>query len=163
MGDLMKKFDRGTVQARAQEIIFSSPKTITLREGCRQALHELYGSNPEALLEAAATLAAGAMSGLRQRTYDLPEQNQLTLMPDIPGIIGITSPDGDLFVLKPEATHGQVRQWAKEGLQLHSTQRLRFRRFIKDLEITDDVPEESRWTETRAIGEERKRKVLDNK
>src|SRR5258708_40077680 len=97
-----RKFDRGTVQARAQEIVFLAQSPITLVEACRQSLAELYGDNPEVLLGVAASLAAGTMSGLRQRTYRLPEQ--ATLTSDIPSVIGITTPDGDLFILKSEAT-----------------------------------------------------------
>lgn len=156
----MKTFDRGTVQARAQEISCNSPTPITVREACKQALRELYGNNPDALLDAAATLAAGAMSGLRQRTYQLPEQ--LTLTSDIPGVIGITTPDGDLIIPKSEATAAQVRQWAKEAMQHHSAQRLRFKRFAKDLEIADDEPDETRWAELRAVIEERKIKALES-
>src|SRR6266536_1579478 len=145
----MKTFDRGTVQARAQEISCNSPAPITVRAACRQALQELYGNDPAALLEAAATMAAGAMTGLRQRTYELPEQ--LTLTSDIPGVIGITTPDGDLIIPRSEATAGQVRQWNREALQHHSTQRLRHKRFAKDLKVAEDEPDESRWTEHRAV------------
>jgi hypothetical protein len=157
----MKTFDRGTVQARAQEISCSSLTPITVREACKRALHELYGNSPEALLDAAATLAAGAMSGLRQRTYELPEQ--ATLTSDIPGVIGITTPDGDLIIPKAEATAAQVRQWNKEALQHHSTQRLRHKRFAKDLKIAEDEPDETRWAELRHVIEERKIKMLESK
>src|SRR6266700_1473191 len=150
----MKTYDRGTVQARAQEISCNSSKPITVREACRQALHELYGNNPDALLEAAATLAAGAMSGLRQRTYELPEQ--ATLTSDIPGIIGITTPEGDLIIPRAEAAAGQVRQWNREALQHHSTQRLRHKRFAKDLKIAEDEPDETGWPEMRSVIEARK-------
>jgi len=156
----MRTFDRGTVQARAQEISCSSPTPITVRDACKQALRELYGNNPDALLEAAATLAAGAMSGLRQRTYQLPEQ--ATLTSDIPGVIGITTPDGDLIIPRPEATAAQVRQWAKEAMQHHSTQRLRFKRFAKDLAVAEDEPDDVKWTEMRAIIEARKLKALES-
>jgi hypothetical protein len=156
----VKTFDRGTIQARAQEISYNSPVPIAVREACKQALQERYGSNPDALLEAAATLAAGAMSGLRQRTYHLPEQ--ATLISDIPGVIGITTPDGDLIIPKAEATAEQVRQWNKEALQHHSTQRLRHRRFAKDLAIAEDEPGETRWAEMRGVIQERKLKMLES-
>lgn len=155
-----KTFDRGTVQARAQEISCNSLAPMTVRDACKQALSELYGNNPEALLDAAATLAAGTMSGLRQRTYELPEQ--ATLTSDIPGVIGITTPDGDLIIPRAEATIEQVRQWNREALQHHSTQRLRHKRFQKDLEIVEDEPGDVKWTETRAILETRKLKALES-
>jgi hypothetical protein len=157
---MKKRFDRGTIQARAQEIIQASTQPIAVREACKQALAELYGGDATALLEAAATFAAGAMSDLRQRTHHLPEQPTLAF--DIPGLIGITSPDGDLFVRRQDATTGQVRQWLKEGLQHHSAQRLRFRRAIKDADIADDMPDENPWPETRAVIEERKLKMLES-
>jgi hypothetical protein len=154
-----KTFDRGTVQARAQEISCSSLTPITVRDACKQALHELYGNNADALLDAAATLAAGTMSGLRQRTYQLPEQ--VTLTSDIPGVIGITTPDGDLIIPRSEATAAQVRQWGREAVKHHSTQRLRFKRFNEDLDIAGDQPDEVRWTEMRPVIEERKLKILE--
>lgn len=155
-----KTFDRGTVQARAQEISCNSIAPITVREACKRALFELYGDSPEALLEAAATLAASTMAGLRQRTYELPEQ--ATLTSDIPGVIGITTPEGDLIIPRAEATVEQVRQWNREALQHHSTQRMRHKRFQKDLQIAEDEPGEVKWTEARAVIEERKLKALES-
>lgn len=156
----MKQFDRGTIQARAQEITHNSPQPVNVRDACKQALNELYGNDPVALLEAAATFAAGAMSGLRKSTYHLPEQAQLAF--DIPGVIAITTPDGDLIIRSTDATAAQARQWAREGLQYTSTQRLRFKRAVKDLEIAEDLPGEVSWTELRAVIEERKLKMLEN-
>lgn len=155
----MKKFDRGTVQARAQEIIHASNAPITVREACKQALYELYNGNHDALLDAAATLAAGAMSGLRQRTYQLPEQPTLT--PAIPAVICVMTPDGDLFVRREDATADQSRQWAKEMLQYHSTGRLRAKRLLKDFDLAEDVPGEVKWPEFSAVIGERKLKILE--
>ena len=157
---MKKRFNRGTIQARAQEILHASTGPMPIRDACRQALTELYGDDPDALLEAAATFAAGAMAGLRQRTYQLPEQPTLAF--DIPGVIAITSPDGDLFIRRSDADTGQVRQWAKEGLQYTSAQRLRFKQAVKDLDIADDLPDENSWSETRAVIEERKLKMLES-
>lgn len=160
-----KAFDRGTVQARAQEIVFNTTEPITVVEACRRALAELYGADPEQLLSVAATLAAATVSGLKRLTHNLPEPGSQLVM-DIPSVIGISTPDGDLFVRKDEAEADQVRQWAREGLQHHSTQRLRFKHLInRDLEVAEDVPGNVKWAGEggmRAIIEERKLKALES-
>lgn len=55
----------------------------------------------------------------RQQTYHLDEPG-----PDgnlgIPEIIGISTPDGDVFVRREDATLAQVRQWVAEGEAHHA-------------------------------------------
>jgi hypothetical protein len=100
------------------------------------------------------------MSGIRKRTYEIPEQQ--AMLTDIPGVIGITSPDGDMFVQRSEATVGQVRQWNREALQHHSTQRLRHKRFREELKLINDIPENAKWPETHSIQIERQSKMLES-
>jgi hypothetical protein len=153
------RFDRGTIQLRAQEIVLSSLIPITLRDACRRVLEERYRDDPAGLLEAATTLAAGAMTGIRKRTYEIPEQQ--AALTDIPGVIGITSPEGDMFVQRSEATVGQVRQWNREAMQHHSTQRLRHKRFRDELGLVEDIPDEAQWQQTRQVQAERQSKILE--
>jgi hypothetical protein len=101
------------------------------------------------------------MTGIRKRTYEIPEQPELALT-DMPSVIGITTPGGDMFVQRSEATVGQVRQWNREALQHHSTQRLRHKRFRDDLKLIDDIHEDAGWLETRPIQIERQSKMLEN-
>src|SRR5262249_12652255 len=96
----------------------------------------------------------------RQRTYQLPEQQTLAF--EVPSVIAITSPEGDLIIRRDDATTDQVRQWAKEGLQYTSAQRLRFKHAVKDLEIAEDLPGTNPWHATRAVIEERKLKLLES-
>ena len=139
--------DRASLQLRAQEIINASPDGMSIREALKQALLEKYGHDPDALAEAAAAFGASAMSGLRKRTYELPDDQGALFQ--IPNVIGIRTDDGDLLISRRHANLGQVRQWQKEGQQHHATQLLRFKRAGKDLEPLKEEPAETLWLQAR--------------
>ena len=129
---------------RAQEIIAQSETTISAFQAARQALAERCLTYDE-LLDYSTNGLVTAMRDLRKRLYDLPEQDTLDL--DIPSAIGITSPDGDLFIGRDHATLDQVRQWADEGQQHHSTQNLRFKRFKERLRAFGAIDGSELWTD----------------
>jgi hypothetical protein len=138
--------DRQSLILRAQEIITSNPDGMTARMAYKSALLERFKGDPEALAEHAASLAAGTLAGLRKRTYDLPD-TEIGALFNIPQVIGIRTEDGDLLVSRDHADTDQVQQWAREGDQYHSTQRLRFRRFREQLEPLKELEKPIPWWE----------------
>ncbi len=144
----MSRFnDKASLQLRAQEIINASAQGMNIRQALKQALLERYGHDLDALAEAAAAFGASGMSGLRKRTYELPD-DQASLF-QIPNVIGIRTEDGDLLIPRQNANLGQVRQWQKEGHQHHATQLLRFKRAGKELEAVKEEPAELPWWQAR--------------
>lgn len=139
--------DRASLQLRAQEIINASPEGMSIREALKQALLERYGHDPEALAEAAAAFGASSLSGLRKRTYELPDDQGALFQ--VPNIIGIRTDDGDLLIPRQNASLGQVRQWQKEGQQHHATQLLRFKRAGTELDALKEEPAELPWWSAR--------------
>lgn len=147
-----------TLQLRVQEVISSSPVPIAARDALKQVLMERYPSIEE-MAEAAATIGLSSISGIAKATYNLPETGQNSLF-DAPGVIAIRTPQGPLLVPRGQASGGQVRQWAEEGLQHHSTQRLRFKRAVKDLKGIADLDDETPWAEARSTLAHRTNKEL---
>lgn len=141
--------DRSSLKLRAQEIIAASPGGITTQEALKKALAERYKNDPDGLLEYAAGASSNFLKDLRKRTYELPDPD-LTLF-NIPQVIGISTPDGDLILTRDSAVLGHVRQWGREGQQHHGTQKLRFKRFNEKLEHLKDEPDELPWWSARAI------------
>jgi hypothetical protein len=139
-----------SLRLRAQEIITSSPDGMTTRQGMKRALAERFKDDPAGLLEFAAAAGCVGMKDLRKRTYDLPEPGEGVLF-DLPQIIGVSTPEGDLLVPREKATLGQVRQWTREGSQHHATQKLRFRRFAEELEPLKEESDELAWWAARAM------------
>lgn len=131
---------------RAQEIIAQSETTISIFQAARQALAERCLSYDELLDYSTSGLVVG-MRDLKKRLYDLPEQDTLDF--DIPSAIGISTPEGDMFIGREYATLDQVRQWADEGQQHHSTQNLRFKRFKERLRAYGAIDGNELWTEAR--------------
>lgn len=140
--------DRSII-ARAQEFIARSASPITSREALKQALAERYASDPEGLLNFAVDGGVSAMRDLRKRTYDLPEQPGLF---DLPPVIGISTPLGDLFIHLDDATAGQVGQWAREGEQHHGSQHKRFKAIRGQIKESALDPSENFKAQLRAIG-----------
>lgn len=137
-----------SLQLRAQEIINAHPDGMTVRDAMKQAILERYADNPERMADAFATVAAGGMSQLRKRTYELPDDEGLF---QIPSWIGIRTEDGDMLVQREAATLGQAAQWAREGLQHHSVQRVRFKRAADQLEQLKDEKRELPWWNARRL------------
>lgn len=129
----MAQNDRASLTVRAQEIINANPAGMSVRDAVKQALLERYGHDENALADFAATVTASSLTGLRKRTYDLPERDE-QLMFEVPQVIGIRTEDGDLLVSRQHADLGQVRQWLQEGRQHHATQLLRFKRGQAEIE-----------------------------
>lgn len=144
---MSRRNDRASLQLRAQEIINSNPDGMTTREALKQAILERYPNDPAAIAEAFAAVAQSSMSGLRKRTYELPEDDVALF--EIPGVIGIRTEEGDLLVPRDHANLGQVRQWQKEGQGHHATQLLRFKRAGADLEGLKEEPADLPWWSAR--------------
>lgn len=139
--------DRASLQLRAQEIINSNPDGMTTREALKRAILERYPNDPEAIADAFAAVAQSSMSGLRKRTYELPDEDSGLF--EIPSVIGIRTEDGDLLIPREHAALGQVRQWQKEGQSHHATQLLRFKRAGADLDSLKDEPADLPWWSAR--------------
>lgn len=118
--------DRSLI-ARAQEII-AAEGTIQGRDALKRAILERYAGDINALAEALVDSNASGMKDLRRRTYVLPEQPTLF---DVPAVIGISTPLGDLYIAAADATAGQVAQWAREGEQWHGGQHRQFKKFAQ--------------------------------
>lgn len=151
------RIDR-SIQLRAQEIANTSSEPITTVAAVKQALRERFGDDIDALYDAAATSAVGALRSLKGSTHHLPPQDGLF---DIPQVIVVSTEDGDLVVPKAQASTGHVRQWQREGQQHHSVQLTRFKRFGKDLQAVEDHDDEIPWSETLPVLGDRKRKELE--
>lgn len=146
-----------SLKLRAQEIA-AAEGSITIREAVKRALEERFDGDFDALVEIAATLGAGSLSNLRQRTYDLPEEQDV-LPFDIPDVIGVRTPDGDMLVRRDDAQRGQVRQWQREAHQHHSAQAYRFKRFGEQLALVDDEADDLEWAKAREIIADRRREI----
>lgn len=141
-----------SLKLRAQEIIANTEGHITLRQAVKRALVERFDGNFDALAEAAATLGAASLSGIRKRTYELPEEDGQDVLPfDIPEVIGIRTPEGDLLVHRPSAEVGHVRQWVREGHQHHAAQKYRFNKFAKELDLIEDLDDALEWNKGREV------------
>jgi hypothetical protein len=140
--------DRTSLQLRAQEIIIANPDGMTVREALKRAILERYPNDPERIAEAFAAVAQSAMSGLRKKTYELPDDRDLTLF-EVPEVIGVRTEDGDLLVTRQAASLGQVKSWQKDGHQYHSTQTLRFKRAGQRLDSLKDEDDELPWINAR--------------
>lgn len=150
-----------SIQLRVQEIVNNSPVPINVHDALEQVLRERFGDDLDALRKWAASAGVSSMKGLRKRTYELPEADDQGSLFDVPTVIGIITPEGDLLIPKDQANTGHVRQWTKEGLQHHATQRLRFKRAVTDLETLSDVADEVLWSDARKTLAERKQKELE--
>lgn len=157
---MSSKIDRG-ILLRADEITRTSGEPISVKAALGRAIRERFGTDPEALIEAFASLAAGQLRGLRRSTYDLPDDDGQGSLFDIPQLIVVTTAEGELAVPKAQAETGHVRQWQKEGQQHHSVQLTRFKRLGKDLETVADHDDAIPWDETRDVLTERKRKEME--
>lgn len=145
----MSRTDRASIQLRVQEVINNSPAGITARSALLVVLAERFKDDAAGLLEYAASVSESSVKGLRKRTYELPENGDALF--EIPPVIGISTPDGDLFVPRETANLGQVRQWVREGDQHHSTQSLRFKRFGAEIEPLKEEPDELPWWSARSM------------
>lgn len=148
-----------TLQLRVQEVINASPVPIAARDALKKVLLERY-TDLDAMAEAAATIGLSALNKLAKSTYSLPETDQNSLF-DVPGVIAVRTSEGPLLIPKDQAETGHVRQWVKEGLQHHSTQRLRFKRADEDLKVLDDVNDDTPWSDARKTLGERTNKEVE--
>lgn len=138
-----------SIRVRAQEIIQNSPTAMGTQEALEQALVERYQDDFAGLAKAAAALGAGALKGIRKRTYEIQEEDGQGSLFDVPSYIGIRTTQGDMLVPKDQATLGHVRQWQREGQQHHATQLQRFKRAGKALDSLKDEDESLEWFEAR--------------
>jgi hypothetical protein len=142
--------DRNSLQLRAQEIIIANPEGMTVKEALKRAILERYPNDPERIAEAFASAAQSAMSGLRKRTYELPDDNGVALF-EVPEVIGVRTEDGDLLVTRQVASLGQIRSWQKDGHQHHAAQALRFKRAGNQLDPLKDESDRLPWVNARQM------------
>ncbi len=149
-----------TLKLRAQEIIEKASGPILVADALEQAIVERKLSQAE-LVKMLAALGANLMKGLRVESYQLPERtgHQLSLF-DVPAVIGITTPQGDLLVSKDVANLGEVRQWIREGERHHSVQLLRFNRAEQDIVAIEDLEDKTGWSDARKALDQRSRAGL---
>lgn len=136
--------DQQWLVLRTQEIIAQS-KEISGRDAVKAALRERYDGNFDQLLDFAVGLT-GVLKKLSKATYELPDHP--TLM-DIPRVIVVNTDEGPLFIDRDQAQLGQVRQWAVDGFQHHSTQKYRFSSVLKDLKRLESHSDEIAWVDVR--------------
>lgn len=141
--------ERSSLQLRAQDIINHHPNGITAREALKQAAIERYGNDPDKLAEAFASAASSAMSILRKKTYELPDNSDALFQ--IPSFIAVRSEGTDLYVHRNEASLGHVRQWRREAQQYFSTQLLRSKRAKRQLDQLRDEPDDLNWQDARKM------------
>lgn len=137
--------DRSSITLRVAEVIHTTPEPITAREALKRVLAQRFDGDPDGLLEYAVSAGAAALKNLRQATYKL--DGDAPALFRLPAVIAVTTDEGDLFVRHDDATLGQVRQWATEGVQHHSVQEMRFRRLLDEVEKLDGLPDETLWAQ----------------
>lgn len=132
-----------SLSARAHEIIHiraTSGTPVTADEAIREALHERCGGDYTKLLEMAAGFAGGFAREAKKTTYQLPEQASLF---DLPAVIAVSTPLGDLFIQSDDATAGQVDQWSRDAMQFHGSQHKRFKTFRANFKSLDLDPSDN--------------------
>lgn len=138
------------LNVRAFEVLNASHNGMTTRQAMEVVLRERYADDFDGLLSFAASAGAGGLKGIRKRTYEIPDLFQGALF-QIPTVIAVTTPDGDLIVPREVASLGQVRQWAREGSQHHATQALRFKRLREQLDALKEESDELPWWSARVM------------
>lgn len=131
--------DRSVI-ARASELAAAGTQPVPAVEALRQALKERCGGSYERAIDMLVNEGRSKLKDARQRTYTLPEQPTLF---DLPSVIAITTPLGDLFVPSEMATAAQVEQWAREGQQHHGSQHKRFKAMASQLKDLGLDPSEN--------------------
>lgn len=152
-----------TARLRAHEIVLNSQQPITLQEAYATVYQERFGDDVKAILRELAKQAAGSSKALVRSTWVLPdsENDQLTLL-DIPAVIAVDTPDGPLFIQRPQATARQVLEWLENGERHHSTQKYRFKNGRKDVtSLVRDDELDKPWPEVRRLMIERKQNMIE--
>lgn len=141
--------ERASIMLRVQEVINASVEPITAHDAMKKVLAERFKDDPAGLLEYAASVGESSLRGLRKRTYELPEGDALF---ELPQVIGIATPEGDLFLTREQASFEQALQWIREGRRHHSTQSLRFERAEREVEpLLGQIPGDTPWWAARAM------------
>lgn len=155
----MAKADQ-TLMLRAYEIAENSQEKIYLRDAFKQAVKERY-PDIDSMAEAMATLGESSWKAYKKRQYELPDNSQGQLF-ELPQQILIDTPErGPLLLYRSEATKGQAKQYAQEGLRLHATQRLRFQQAVRDCELVEDLDDDTPWQDARQAIRQRKQEALE--
>ena len=110
--------------ARANELATQGSGPVAAGDALRKALDERCGGDYGKALDLLVDEGRSKLKDARKSTYTIPEQPTLF---DIPAVIAITTPLGDLFIPRELATNGQVDQWLREGEQHHGSQHKRFK------------------------------------
>lgn len=120
--------------ARANELANASKDPVELEQSLVNALLERHGHDAMALARAWAHQERSQLSQIRKRSYHLPKDPTLF---DLPPVIVIQTPDGDLLL--PEGTRlgKHVKQWVREGKRYHKSQRTRFEKIAEKVEALD--------------------------
>lgn len=135
--------------ARATELAATGGKPIASADALRQALDERCGGDYQAALDMLVNEGRSKLKDARQRTYNLPEQPTLF---DLPAVIAISTPLGDLFIPSDMASAGQVEQWAREGQQHHGSQHKRFKAIASQLKDLALDPSENYRQQVASLG-----------
>lgn len=131
---------------RANEIASSSPDRISGHDALLKAVQDRYGDDAAALRLALAEQLTKGMKELARSTHVLPEQDGLF---DAPSVIAINTEEGPLFVPREMASVTEVRQWAVEGLRMHTVQRKRFERAVQEVDDIARASDKDLWVEAR--------------
>lgn len=135
--------------ARATELAANAGEPVPAAVALRRALDERCGGDYQAAMDMLVGEGLSKMKDARQRTYNLPEQPTLF---DLPAVIAVTTPLGDLFVPADMATAGQVEQWAREGQQHHGSQHKRFKAISSQLKDLSLDPSENYRQQVASLG-----------
>ena len=121
--------------ARATQLVATTTNALQESAALRQAIDEYCSGDYNRAIDLLTNESRSKLKDARKATYNLPEQATLF---DVPQVIAITTPLGDLFLSADQASGGQVEQWAREGRSHHRSQEKRFDAIcqqIKDLHL----------------------------
>jgi hypothetical protein len=115
--------DQKSLAVRAMQIATTADGNTYTAEALAQALIERFDNDPKLIAEALAGMMKSAAKSIKGGTSQLPAQATLF---DVPELIAISTPIGDLLIHGEDATTGQSRQWGAECEQWHKQQAKRF-------------------------------------
>lgn len=125
------------IAARAMQIAQQSNGSVYWADACKQAIRERCGDNVEMILDLAVQSFGRMAKEYKKSQYNLPEQATLF---DVPELLMLATPLGELMVHREEATAGQVQEWVDAGERHHGSQHKAFKAKRKQLRELDLDP-----------------------
>lgn len=113
-----------SIIARAQELVAHSNAQMTLEQAIAESIFERFDGDGKRIAYYMAGQVKNWTKAIRKASYDVPEHPTLF---DVPQVIIVTSPDGDVAWPIDIAPAKVVGQWWTEGEQYHGGQHRRFR------------------------------------